>query len=231
MINDKIIVALDTQNEEKLNFLLSELKGNATYVKVGMELFYTYGPDIVRKMKDLGFKVFLDLKLHDIPQTVHNACMTLAKLDVDILNVHAAGGMNMMRQALTGYREYNENGLLIGVTQLTSTDQETLNQQIGIEGDLNQAIIKYAKLTRSAGLGGVVCSPKEIRLVKENCSSEFICVTPGIRPRGTESHDQKRVMTPKEAIENGVDHMVIGRAITQAISPKESYLKILEEIS
>lgn len=231
MIKDKIIVAIDTQSEERLNFLINELKDQASFVKIGMELFYTYGPDIIKKFKDLGFKIFLDLKLHDIPQTVHNSCKTLSKLNIDILNIHAAGGMNMMRQALSGYREFNENGKLIAVTQLTSTDQETLNTQIGIPGELNEAVIHYAKLTQQAGLNGVVCSAKEIQIVKENCGLDFLCVTPGIRPKGSVAHDQKRILTPFEAVQLGVDHMVIGRAITQAVSPRESFITILEEIS
>ena len=231
MIKDKIIVAIDTQSEERLNFLINELKDQASFVKIGMELFYTYGPDIIKKLKDLGFKIFLDLKLHDIPQTVHNSCKTLSKLNIDILNIHAAGGMNMMRQALSGYREFNENGKLIAVTQLTSTDQETLNTQIGIPGELNEAVIHYAKLTQQAGLNGVVCSAKEIQIVKENCGLDFLCVTPGIRPKGSVAHDQKRILTPFEAVQLGVDHMVIGRAITQAVSPRESFITILEEIS
>ena len=231
MIKDKIIVAIDTHSEERLNFLINELKDQASFVKIGMELFYTYGPDIIKKFKDLGFKIFLDLKLHDIPQTVHNSCKTLSKLNIDILNIHAAGGMNMMRQALSGYREFNENGKLIAVTQLTSTDQETLNTQIGIPGELNEAVIHYAKLTQQAGLNGVVCSAKEIQIVKENCGLDFLCVTPGIRPKGSVAHDQKRILTPFEAVQLGVDHMVIGRAITQAVSPRESFITILEEIS
>ena len=231
MIKDKIIVAIDTQSEERLNFLINELKDQASFVKIGMELFYTYGPDIIKKFKDLGFKIFLDLKLHDIPQTVHNSCKTLSKLNIDILNIHAAGGMNMMRQALSGYREFNENGKRIAVTQLTRTDQETLNTQIGIPGELNEAVIHYAKLTQQAGLNGVVCSAKEIQIVKENCGLDFLCVTPGIRPKGSVAHDQKRILTPFEAVQLGVDHMVIGRAITQAVSPRESFITILEEIS
>lgn len=231
MIQDKIIVALDTQDRSELDKLLTELSGTATYVKVGMELFYTFGNDIIKELKDKDFKIFLDLKMHDIPSTVYKACSSLSKLGVDMTNVHVAGGRTMMRAAHDGIKEYNEKGILIAVTQLTSTDQKTMNDQILIPGSVEDAVLKYASLTKDAGLSGVVCSPLEVELLKNNLGSDFKTVTPGIRPAGLSSNDQKRVMTPQEAIKAGTDYMVIGRAITQADSPKIAFENILKEIS
>lgn len=231
MINDKIIVALDTADKKELDFLRSELKGNATYVKVGMELFYTFGVDIIKELKDDGFKIFLDLKMHDIPQTVHNACKTLAKNGVDLINLHVAGGMDMMKAGYEGFKSESPNGLIIGVTQLTSTDQITLNRELLIPGDLTEAIINYAKSAQSASLDGVVCSALEIEVIKAATSMDFKCITPGIRPKESAANDQKRVMTPLEAVKAGTDHMVIGRPITKSNSPKQAYLEILKEIS
>ena len=231
MISDKIIVALDTADRTQLDFLRSELKGNATYVKVGMELFYTFGIDVIKELKDDGFKIFLDLKMHDIPQTVHNACKTLAKNGVNLINLHVAGGSEMMKAGAEGFKSEAPNGDIIGVTQLTSTDQKTLNQDILIPGDLTQTIIEYAKIAKNASLSGVVCSALEIEMIKLATSSSFKCITPGIRPRGSKANDQKRIMTPLEALKAGTDHMVIGRPITKAQSPKEAFLNILKEIS
>ena len=231
MIQDKIIVALDTQDRSELDKLLTELSGTATYVKVGMELFYTFGNDIIKELKDKDFKIFLDLKMHDIPSTVYKACSSLSKLGVDMTNIHVAGGRTMMRAAHDGIKEYNEKGILIAVTQLTSTDQKTMNDQILIPGSVEDAVLKYASLTKDAGLSGVVCSPLEVELLKHNLGSDFKTVTPGIRPAGVSSNDQKRVMTPQEAIKAGTDYMVIGRAITQADSPKIAFENILKEIS
>jgi orotidine-5'-phosphate decarboxylase len=231
MINDKIIVALDTAEREHLDFLRSELKGNASYVKVGMELFYTFGIDIIKLLKDDGFKIFLDLKMHDIPQTVHNACKTLAKNGVDLINLHIAGGSEMMQAGYEGFKSEAPHGKIIGVTQLTSTNQITLNRDILIPGDLTETIVKYAKLAQKSSLDGVVCSALEIELIKKEVGPGFQCITPGIRPNGSAVNDQKRVMTPLEAIKAGTDHMVIGRPITKAQSPKQAFLDILKEIS
>lgn len=231
MIKDKIIVALDTQDRDQLDKLINELAGTATYVKVGMELFYTFGNEILKELKEKDFKIFLDLKMHDIPSTVYKACTSLGKLGVDMTNVHVAGGRTMMRAAHDGLREYNDQGILIAVTQLTSTDQKTMNEQILIPGSVEDAVLKYATLTKDAGLAGVVCSPLEVELLKQNLGSDFKTITPGIRPAGVSSNDQKRVMTPQEAIKAGTDYMVIGRAITQAESPKLAYENILKEIS
>jgi len=231
MINDKIIVALDTQSPAELDNLIFELKDTASYVKIGMELYYTFGNPIIKRMKDSGFKVFLDLKMHDIPTTVYKAAKTLAKNGVDMLNVHAAGGIEMMKAALEGVNEINDESILIAVTQLTSTDQNILNNELYIPGNINNVILAYAQTTYQAGLAGVVCSAHEVKMLKENIGIDFKCITPGIRPQGLDANDQKRIMTPKEAISMGTDYMVIGRAITQAASPKEAYLQILKEIS
>ena len=227
---DQIIPALDTQSEEELNFLLAELSETAPMVKVGMELYYTFGHSIIEKLKDKGFKIFLDLKLHDIPTTVYKSTKTLSTLGVDILNVHAAGGVEMMRAALDGFREHNTSGLLIGVTQLTSTSQKTLNEEIFIPGTTKEAVLNYAYNVKKAGLDGVVCSAHEVSFLKLNLGQDFKCITPGIRPKGAPSNDQKRVMTPKEAIQEGSDYLVIGRAITQSKSPRESFNKIIKEL-
>lgn len=231
MIKNQIIPALDVQDKERFDFLIKELRNDAKIVKIGMELYYTYGNDIVKQVKDYGLKVFLDLKLHDIPNTVHRGCKTLAKNGVDILNVHAGGGIEMMRAGLEGFLEHNSNGILIGVTQLTSTDQQTLNQQLLIPGVLPEAVLSYARNTKEAGLAGVVCSALEVTMIKKHLGDDFKCITPGIRPKGSTSHDQKRVMTPKEAITVGSDYLVIGRAITNADSPKTAFQNIIKDIT
>lgn len=231
MNEDKIIVALDTQSPAEIDRFIYELAGTATFVKVGMELYYTFGNDIIRKLKDNNFKIFLDLKLHDIPNTVHKSAKTLAKAGVDILNVHAAGGIEMMRAASEGFKEISSEAKLIGVTQLTSTCQETLNEEIGIQGELIDSVIQYAQNTKKAGLDGVVCSAHEVKLIKKQIDQNFLCITPGIRPKGHAAQDQKRVMTPTEAMLAGTDYMVIGRPITQADSLKTAFKDILQEIS
>lgn len=236
-IAEKIIVALDTQDEKKLNYYLSELKETASIVKIGMELFYSSGPQIIKTIQDAGLKVFLDLKIHDIPNTAKGASKALTIHGVDMFNIHAAGGIRMMLASMSGVNEaLKENPSLkrpkvIAVTQLTSIDQNTLNSELGIPGNIDAAVLKYAQNTKTAGLDGVVCSPREIELIKESCGSEFNTVTPGIRPTWSNQDDQKRIMTPNDALKAGTDYMVIGRPITQAKSPKEAFLKIIEEIN
>ncbi|MFT6633707.1 MAG: orotidine-5'-phosphate decarboxylase [Bacteriovoracaceae bacterium] len=230
MSRNKIIPAFDVQTRSDLDNLIFELKGEATIVKIGMELYYTYGNEILHRLKNEGFKIFLDLKMHDIPSTVHNAAKTLAKNGVDILNVHAAGGVEMMKAALEGFQTENDKGILIGVTQLTSTSTEIMNNELLIPGSINDIVLKYAELTKKAGLHGIVCSAHEVKTVKENLGAGFKCITPGIRPKGVDKNDQKRVMTPAEAISIGSDYLVIGRAITKAPSPKEAFKNILKEI-
>jgi len=235
-MREKIIVAIDLQEREALNTLLEELRGEAKFVKVGMELFYTFGPEIVIKLKQMNFKVFLDLKVHDIPNTAKKTLKTITKLGADIINVHALGGAKMLQAAVEGIDEAiaEDSNLirpkLIGVTQLTSTTSESLNKDLGIEINLEQNIIHLAKLCYQNKLDGVVCSAFEVEGIKNATSEDFICITPGIRPKATPNDDQKRVMTPIQALKAGSDFLVIGRPITQATSPKEAYLDIAQEI-
>lgn len=230
IIAEKVIPALDVQTEQELDFLLTELKGEAVTLKVGMELYYTFGNTIVQKIKDYGFNVFLDLKLHDIPNTVYRSTKTLSRLGVDILNVHAAGGIDMMKAAAEGFKEHNQSGLLIAVTQLTSTSQEMLNQELLIPGTTENIVLEYATNVKKSGLDGVVCSALEVETLKRELGEGFKCITPGIRPKGESNSDQKRVMTPIKAIQTGSDYLVIGRAIYQANSPKEAFKNIIKEI-
>ncbi len=233
---EKIIVALDTQDNEEFLKLCYALKGEASYVKVGMELFYTKGIESIKILKELGFKVFLDLKMHDIPNTVLKAVKTLTRLRVDMINIHAAGGSEVMKAARIGreqgVKEYKISTppLLIAVTQLTSTNQEILEEDLLIHQNLESVVAHYAFKAKEAGLDGVVASAHEVPLIKERCGENFITVTPGIRPKGSQNHDQKRVMTPREAFSNGSDYLVIGRAITQAIDPKQAFMNIVKEI-
>lgn len=229
-MRDHIIVAFDTQDKKHLEFLFNELKGEVGHAKIGMEAFYTFGIDLIERFKKEDIKVFLDLKLHDIPSTVEKASRTLAKLGVDILNVHAAGGIDMMKGAALGFREQNNQGKLIAVTQLTSTTQDVMNKELNILGDVQAQVEHMANLTKMAGLDGIVSSAGEVKQVKARFGQDFICVTPGIRPKGSDQGDQRRIYTPMEAITSGADYLVIGRPITQAPSPKEAYLKILEDI-
>jgi orotidine-5'-phosphate decarboxylase len=233
-INDKIIVALDVQSREELDKIIKELEGSATYVKVGMELYYTFGASIIKELKDKGFKVFLDLKIHDIPNTAKSTAKTITSLGANIINVHAAGGIEMMKAAMSGVKEALEEDenlsrpLVIAVTQLTSTSQETLNYELLIPGPMENAVFQYAMNAKLAGLDGVVSSPLEVDLIKQINGPKFLCITPGIRPSGVNSDDQKRVTTPNEALKNGSDFLVIGRAITNAESPKQAYNNIIE---
>jgi orotidine-5'-phosphate decarboxylase len=233
-IKDKVIVALDVQSKKDLDTLVNDLQGSATHVKVGMELFYTFGPSILSELKAKGFKVFLDLKIHDIPNTAKKSAKTITKLGADIINVHAAGGIEMMKAALAGVHEAIQEDsrltkpLLIAVTQLTSTNQETLNTELLINGSIENAVIQYAKNAKAAGLDGIVSSPLEVKIIKETVGSDFLCITPGIRPKGIASDDQKRVTTPKEALRLGSDYIVIGRAITKSESPKFAFAEIIK---
>lgn len=229
-MKERVIPALDTQSDKELNFLIKELSGEAEIVKIGMESFYTYGSDIITRLKGEGFRVFLDLKMHDIPSTVGRASKTLGKLGVDILNVHCAGGLDMMRAGLEGFSEGNNKGIMIGVTQLTSTSQSVMNKELLISGTVQAAVLSMANTAKSAGLHGVVCSAHEISIIKENLGNDFKTITPGIRPKGISADDQKRIMTPAQAIGLGSDYLVIGRAITQAASPKLAFQNIIKDI-
>ncbi|MBR2763952.1 MAG: orotidine-5'-phosphate decarboxylase [Lactococcus sp.] len=196
------------------------------YLKVGMELFYAAGPDIVKYMKSLGHDVFLDLKLHDIPNTVKSAMKVIRHLGVDLTNVHAAGDVEMMSEALDGLAGTTQ---LIAVTQLTSTSEQQMHDFQNIQSSLTDSVIHYAKKTQEAGLAGVVCSAQEVAMIKQATTSEFICLTPGIRPLGAAVGDQKRVMTPSQARAIGSDFIVVGRPITQASEPVSAYQKIRKE--
>ncbi len=225
---NKTIVALDfSTKEEVMNFL----KGfnEPIYVKIGMELTYACGFDIVREVRALGHHIFLDLKLHDIPNTVKGGMKNLAKLDVDIVNLHCAGGIDMMKAAMVGLSEGTVDGkrpLCIGVTQLTSTSKEMMNEQLGIPGEVMDSVIQYAKNAKAAGLDGVVCSVHEAKAIHETCGNDFLTVTPGIRLSDDSKDDQKRVATPSFAKEEGCDHIVVGRSITTSDNPQETYFAI-----
>ena len=221
------VIALDFPSFEAVKqFLALFPAGESLYLKVGMELYYATGPEIVSYLKGLGHSVFLDLKLHDIPNTVKSAMKVLSHLGVDMTNVHAAGGVEMMKAAREGL---GKEAKLIAVTQLTSTSEEQMRDFQNIQTSLQESVIHYAKKTAEAGLDGVVCSAQEAKLIKQATHEDFICLTPGIRPRGTEAGDQKRVVTPGQAYQIGSDYIVVGRPITQAADPVAAYHAIKEE--
>jgi orotidine-5'-phosphate decarboxylase len=224
----KIIVALDTQDPNKLSSLFQSLKGHQVWVKIGMEMFYSLGPKTITEAKDNGFKVFLDLKLHDIPNTVGQAMKSLSELPIDMVNVHAAGGSEMMKKAAEGLKAKASAPLLIAVTQLTSTTEVQMQTEQRIPGDLLESVVNFAKLAKESGCDGVVSSPLEVQAIKLICGSRFITVTPGIRPAGANLQDQKRVTTPLEALKLGTDYMVIGRPITESEDPRSALEKILK---
>ena len=225
-----VIIACDfSSKEQTLNFL-DKFTGRKPFVKIGMELFYAEGPEIVRTIKARGHRIFLDLKLHDIPNTVKKAMSVLSRLDVDMTNVHAAGTVDMMRAAREGLtREDGTRPLLIAVTQLTSTSEERMQRELLINASINDTIVKYAQNTKEAGLDGVVCSPLEAAMVKEACGKEFMTITPGVRFADGEVGDQVRVTTPERAREIGSDFIVVGRPITAADDPVAAYERCLRE--
>ena len=224
----RTIVALDfSKKEDVLNFL--DKFDKPIYVKVGMELTYAFGFEMIREIKARGHKIFLDLKLHDIPNTVKNGMKNRAKLDVDIVNLHAAGGSAMMKAAMEGLEEGAVNGkrpLCIAVTQLTSTSQEAMNEELLIPGNVKDVVISYAKLAKESGLDGVVCSVHEAKGIHEACGNDFLTVTPGIRLAEDSKDDQKRVATPAFAKEEGCDYIVVGRSITKSEYPYKTYNEI-----
>ncbi|MFC4652297.1 orotidine-5'-phosphate decarboxylase [Lactococcus nasutitermitis] len=228
------IIALDFPTfDDVKNFLAKFDENEKLYVKIGMELYYSAGPAVVEYVKAQGHSVFLDLKLHDIPNTVQSAMKVLADLGVDMTNVHAAGGREMMAAAREGLTMGTPAGKavpkLIAVTQLTSTSEAIMQRDQNIQTSLQESVVHYAQLTAEAGLDGVVCSAQEVALIKSATNQDFICLTPGIRPAGSAVGDQKRVMTPSAAREIGSDYIVVGRPITQAENPVIAYQNIKNE--
>lgn len=227
MKENRPVIALDFPTfEDVKEFLAKFPKDERLYVKIGMELYYAVGPEIVRYVKDLGHSVFLDLKLHDIPNTVKSAMRVLSQLGVDMTNVHAAGGVEMMAAAREGL---GDGPVLIAVTQLTSTSEEQMRDFQNIQTSLEESVVHYAKKTAEAGLDGVVCSAHEVAKIKEATGEDFVCLTPGIRPSGASTGDQKRVMTPADVAQIGSDYIVVGRPITQAQDPVTAYHSIKSE--
>lgn len=225
-----VIVACDFAGAKQTFAFLDRFGTARPFVKIGMELYYAEGPEIVRKIKERGHRIFLDLKLHDIPNTVKKAMAVLSRLDVDMTNLHAGGGVEMMKYALEGLtRPDGTRPILIAVTMLTSISQSVMTEELGIGGELPETVIRYAKNARAAGLDGVVCSPLEARIVHENCGAGFIAVTPGVRFADGDVGDQKRVMTPAEAKRIGSDYIVVGRPITAAPDPEAAYLRCVRE--
>ncbi|MCA1767936.1 MAG: orotidine-5'-phosphate decarboxylase [Idiomarina sp.] len=225
----KIYVALDCQTENEAENLVSKLPADKVGLKVGKELFTAIGPEWVRKQVDQGFSIFLDLKFHDIPNTVAKAVTSAAKIGVDIVNVHASGGTEMMRAAKNALNQIDRPPLLIAVTVLTSMSDAEL-AEIGIQSTAEQQVLKLARLAQKAGLDGVVCSAQEATMLKSDLGSSFKLVTPGIRPSNSSVDDQKRIMTPEAAKNAGVDYMVIGRPITQSKDPSTTVTEILQTI-
>lgn len=225
-----VIIACDFSNKEKTFEFLDKFKDKKPFVKIGMELFYAEGPSIVREIKKRGHKIFLDLKLHDIPNTVKKSMAVLSQLDVDMTNLHAAGTIDMMKAAIEGLtREDGTRPILIAVTQLTSTSEERMQNELFINATINDTIKKYAQNAEIAGLDGVVCSPLEASLVKDACGKEFLTVTPGVRFADGDVGDQVRVTTPEKAKEIGSDYIVVGRPITAAENPVEAYERCCRE--
>ncbi len=225
-----VIIALDFSTKEEVYSFLDAFTEETVYVKIGMELYYAYGNEIVRELKQRGYKIFLDLKLHDIPITVEKAMVNLAKLNVDIINVHASGTIQMMQAAKQGLLKGNPANppKLIAVTQLTSTTEMAMQRELLIDSTMEDTVVKYAKNTNEAGLDGVVCSPLEAKMIKENTRESFLTITPGVRRLVDAVGDQKRIMTPEKARENKSDYIVVGRPITKADNPLAVYKEIKE---
>ena len=225
-----VIIACDFNSKEETLAFLDKFSGKKPYVKIGMELFYAEGPAIVQELKARGHQIFLDLKLHDIPNTVKKAMAVLSRLDVDMVNLHAAGTAAMMEAALEGLtRPDGTRPLLIAVTQLTSTSQARMEKELLIEKPLPEVVLSYAELAKNAGLDGVVCSPLEAGAVHARCGAAFVTVTPGVRFADGEVGDQVRVTTPEKAKEIGSDYIVVGRPITQAADPVAAYRRCVKE--
>lgn len=227
-----VIIACDFSSAEQTLKFLDQFTGRKPFVKIGMELYYAAGPEIVREIKKRGHKIFLDLKLHDIPNTVRKTMRVLSLLDVDMTNVHASGTIEMMQAALEGLqREDGTRPILIAVTQLTSTSEQAMQEQLLINASIKETVAKYAQNAKAAGLDGVVCSPLEASLVKEACGNDFKAITPGIRFADAAKDDQVRITTPAKAREIGSDYIVVGRPITAADDPVAAYERCLKEFA
>ncbi|MDE5996101.1 MAG: orotidine-5'-phosphate decarboxylase [Eubacterium sp.] len=225
-----VIVACDFSSAKDTFDFLDKFTEEKPFVKIGMELYYAEGPSIVREIKKRGHKIFLDLKLHDIPNTVKKAMSVLSSLDVDMTNLHAAGTIDMMKAAVEGLtKEDGTRPILIAVTQLTSTSEERMQNELLINASINDTIVKYAENAKAAGLDGVVCSPLEAGMVKDACGKQFVTVTPGVRFADGEVGDQVRVTTPEKAKEIGSDYIVVGRPVTQAADPVAAYRRCVKE--
>ena len=225
-----VIIACDFDSAEKTFAFLDKFTGRKPFVKIGMELYYAEGPSIVKEIKARGHKIFLDLKLHDIPNTVKKSMAVLSRLDVDMTNLHAAGTGRMMQAAIEGLtREDGTRPILIAVTQLTSTDEETMKNDLLIDRPIKDVVMHYAEVAKNAGLDGVVCSPLEAEAVHTRCGKSFVTVTPGVRFADGDIGDQKRVMTPAEAKKIGSDYIVVGRPITSAEDPVAAYERCVAE--
>ncbi|MBQ3969955.1 MAG: orotidine-5'-phosphate decarboxylase [Clostridia bacterium] len=225
-----VIIACDFSSKKEVIDFLSQFKDEKPFVKIGMELFYAAGPDIVKEIKKMGHKIFLDLKLHDIPNTVMKAMKVLSELDVDMCNLHAAGTVSMMEAAIKGLtREDGTRPILIAVTQLTSTSEERMKEDLLINEPIDKVVMHYAMNAKKAGLDGVVCSPLEAEKVHSACGNDFITVTPGVRFADGDIGDQVRVTTPAKAKEIGSDYIVVGRPITQADDPVAAYKRCVAE--
>ena len=229
-MNRDVIIACDFSSAAETYAFLDKFQDEKPFVKIGMELFYAEGPEIVREIKKRGHKIFLDLKLHDIPNTVKKSMAVLSRLDVDMTNLHAAGATAMMQGAIEGLtRPDGTRPLLIAVTQLTSTDQETMERDILINHPIDEVVMHYAETAKNAGLDGIVCSPLEAGKVHDRCGKNFLTITPGVRFADGDIGDQKRVMTPAAAKEIGSDYIVVGRPITAAADPVAAYERCVAE--
>ena len=225
-----VIVACDFGSKAEVIKFLSMFEGESLYIKIGMELFYAEGPGIIKEIKDRGHKIFLDLKLHDIPNTVMKTMKVLANLDIDMCNVHASGTTAMMEAAIKGLTKKNgTRPILIAVTQLTSTSEDSMQKDLLIEKPIEEVVLHYANNAKIAGLDGVVCSPLEVKMVHDLCGKDFLTITPGIRFDDGDSGDQVRVMTPEQAKLIGADYIVVGRTITRADDPLKVYKRCVEE--
>ena len=232
---ERLIVALDVDSVAEAETLVSRLQDQVGVFKVGMQLYNSVGPDIVRRIQNSGGRVFLDLKLHDIPNTVGQASVALTRQRVFMFNIHTAGGSEMMKKAVDMTRQEVADSviplpLVIGVTVLTSINQAILENEMGVPRSVEEQVVHWARLAKESGLNGVVASPKEIRAIRAECGNDFLIITPGVRPAWAAVNDQKRVMTPREAVEAGASYLVVGRPITGAADPDEAAKRIVKEM-